>query len=127
MRAKVSGTNTERGEQMSKRVSVSDIKACMSNNGKPTSHDEAKAYANLMRTLLKVGLSESQATAIMQLTYVAKRGYSFDIDSHAWRVKYATMRKNAEENPLCKDAAELQGPNELAAWMTPNVHNAIPE
>lgn len=76
--------------------------------GMPSNDDR---YANVLRALLKAGLTQDQAFALVKDSYHASNGYSFNL-MKGTPIYEATRRRNAEEFPEGKDAEDLKAERE---------------
>ncbi len=105
---------------MSTRISTRKVRETMWAMGMPC--NDAR-YVNIMRSLIKAGLNEDQAYAIVKESYNAANGFTFNL-TEGTQIHRATRRKNAANHPNGKDAEDIKAEMEGRAsrWGTPEFH-----
>lgn len=92
-----------------KKITYRKLQGLMWSLGMPMDAKEARRFADLYRSLLKTGMADEPAFAMVKMAYHVERGYSWCVIPDAEVVALHVKRKNAAEFPDGKDAAELAG------------------
>lgn len=107
-----------------KRVRTRAIIDAMCAGGRPTRPTEDAKFANIYRALLKAGLTDRQAFAIVRDAYDAERGYEWLLVQGS-PLHRATQEVQAERHPNGKCAEDLRAAHEGRAsrWGSREFHS----
>lgn len=106
-----------------KKIYTKQIQAAMWALGLPCTD---ATYANIMRSLLKSGMTEPQAFALTKQAFAAAKGYTWELPVGSL-IHATTQQANAAKSPFGKDAEDLRAAAEgrPSRWGQTDFHAGV--